>query len=58
MVFSSTEIRVTDTNYNYKEFQGVDCAAQCEKFLALRYRSARIVRVTAAAALAADGYIM
>lgn len=53
---SNTEIRVIDTNYNYKEFTGSDAAEKCEKFLSLRYGSARIVRTTAKKALAADGY--
>ena len=53
---SNTEIRVTDTNYNYKEFTGADAAEKCEKFVALRYGSARIVRTTAQKAVAADGY--
>jgi hypothetical protein len=53
---SNTEIRVTDTNYNYKEFTGADAAEKCEKFLALRYGSARIMRTTMQKAVAADGY--
>jgi hypothetical protein len=53
---SSTEIRVTDTNYNYKEFTGMDAVEKCEKFVALRYGSARIIRTTMQKAVAADGY--
>jgi hypothetical protein len=53
---SSTEIRVTDTNYNYKEFTGSDAAEKCEKFLSFRYGSARIVRTTSQKVLANDGY--
>ena len=55
-IISNTEIRVTDTNYNYKEFTGLDAVEKCEKFVALRYGSARIVRTTAQKAIAADGY--
>lgn len=55
-VVSDTEIRVSDTNYNYKEFIGADAAEKCERFLALRYGSARIVRTTLQKVLKADGY--
>ena len=35
---------------------GLDAVEKCEKFVALRYGSARIVRTTAQKAIAADGY--
>ena len=53
---SNTEVRVTDTNYNYKEFTGLNAAEQCEQWVALRYGSARTVRTTMQKVVAADGY--